>query len=133
MANVCLPFCFISFLLCLVVSVQCRRVKGLNSPAGHSPSESYFPVHIGPQDGLKDSNRIQRLPGQPTGADFGQYAGHVTVDEAAGRALFYYFVESPHDPSSKPLALWLNGGMKIFCKVLRSENLMNFVHIKCRL
>nr|GLL48274.1 hypothetical protein C5167_038516 [Ipomoea trifida] len=96
---------------------ECRRVKGLDSPADHqrqlsySPSEpAYFPVYTGRQYGLKESNRIQRLPGQPTGADFGQYAGHVTVDEAAGRALFYYFVESPQQPSSKPLVLWLNGG-----------------------
>nr|GMD91448.1 putative serine carboxypeptidase-like 23 [Ipomoea batatas] len=98
---------------------ECRRVKGLDSSADHhhqrqlsySPSEpAYFPVYTGRQGGLKESNRIQRLPGQPTGADFGQYAGHVTVDEAAGRALFYYFVESPQQPSSKPLVLWLNGG-----------------------
>ncbi|KAL6215519.1 hypothetical protein ACLB2K_014948 [Fragaria x ananassa] len=35
---------------------------------------------------------------------------YVTVDPKAGRALFYYFVESPQDSSSKPLVLWLNGG-----------------------
>ncbi|GLJ25039.1 hypothetical protein SUGI_0479230 [Cryptomeria japonica] len=58
----------------------------------------------GPSDDL-----VQRLPGQPS-VKFKQYAGYVDVDEKAGRALFYYFVEAEHDAHSKPLALWLNGG-----------------------
>ncbi|KAJ7518690.1 hypothetical protein O6H91_20G003600 [Diphasiastrum complanatum] len=49
------------------------------------------------------------LPGQPI-VSFRQYAGYVTVDERAGRALFYYFTEAESDSSSKPLTLWLNGG-----------------------
>ena len=55
-------------------------------------------------------DKIESLPGQPEGVDFDQYAGYVTVDAEAGRALFYYFVESPKDSSTKPLVLWLNGG-----------------------
>ncbi|KAF9587701.1 hypothetical protein IFM89_004678, partial [Coptis chinensis] len=39
-----------------------------------------------------------------------KYSGYVTVDPTAGRALFYYFVESPQNSSSNPLLLWLNGG-----------------------
>ncbi len=35
---------------------------------------------------------------------------YVTVDEAAGRALFYVMVESESSPASDPLLLWLNGG-----------------------
>ncbi|PWA98853.1 serine carboxypeptidase-like 26 [Artemisia annua] len=50
------------------------------------------------------------LPGQPAGFAFKQYAGHVTVNESAQRALFYYFVESACESSTKPLILWLNGG-----------------------
>lgn len=52
------------------------------------------------------------LPGQePAQVSFKQYAGYVVTDAAAGRALFYYFVEAEsHDPLSKPLTLWLNGG-----------------------
>ena len=50
------------------------------------------------------------LPGQPTGFAFKQYAGHITVNESAQRALFYYFVESACESSTKPLILWLNGG-----------------------
>nr|DAD47316.1 TPA_asm: hypothetical protein HUJ06_017253 [Nelumbo nucifera] len=42
--------------------------------------------------------------------NFNQYGGYVTVDGSAGRALFYYFVEAP-DAMSKPLVLWLNGGV----------------------
>lgn len=71
------------------------------------------PVYVGPQDGLKEADKIDALPGQPNlspGEKFNQYAGYVTVDPIAGRALFYYFVESPQDSSTKPLVLWLNGG-----------------------
>jgi serine carboxypeptidase-like clade 2 len=34
----------------------------------------------------------------------------VTVDEDAGRALFYVLAESTDDPKRDPLVLWLNGG-----------------------
>ncbi|KAJ8762166.1 hypothetical protein K2173_007320 [Erythroxylum novogranatense] len=67
-------------------------------------------VYIGPQDGLMEADKISALPGQPEGVNFNQYAGYVTVDPKNGRALFYYFVESPYESSTKPLVLWLNGG-----------------------
>ncbi|KAF8022939.1 hypothetical protein BT93_F0452 [Corymbia citriodora subsp. variegata] len=67
-------------------------------------------VYVGPQEGLMEADKITALPGQPNGVDFDQYAGYVTVDPKAGRALFYYFVESPQNSSTKPLLLWLNGG-----------------------
>ncbi|GLT92232.1 hypothetical protein SLE2022_100800 [Rubroshorea leprosula] len=75
-------------------------------------TESNFspPVYLGSQEGLMKADKIEALPGQPHGVDFDQYAGYVTVDAKAGRALFYYFVESPHNSSTKPLVLWLNGG-----------------------
>ncbi|KQK02237.1 hypothetical protein BRADI_2g00262v3 [Brachypodium distachyon] len=40
------------------------------------------------------------------------YSGYVTVDAAAGRALFYWLIEasSTAAPDSAPLVLWLNGG-----------------------
>jgi serine carboxypeptidase-like clade 2 len=65
------------------------------SNEGHMQEADYLP------DGL---------PGQPTGIKFKQYAGYVTVDVQAGRALFYYFTEAVRDPSKQPLVLWLNGG-----------------------
>ncbi|KAF2300035.1 hypothetical protein GH714_007089 [Hevea brasiliensis] len=67
-------------------------------------------MHIEPQHGLMQADKIVALPGQPDGVDFDQYSGYVTVDPKAGRALFYYFVESPHNFLTKPLVLWLNGG-----------------------
>ncbi|XP_076957529.1 serine carboxypeptidase 1-like [Bidens hawaiensis] len=70
----------------------------------------YSPVYVGPQDGLKDADKISELPGQPAGTDFDQYSGYVTVDPSHGRALFYYLAESPVNSSTNPLVLWLNGG-----------------------
>ncbi|PIA48349.1 hypothetical protein AQUCO_01400747v1, partial [Aquilegia coerulea] len=62
-----------------------------------------------PQEGLKEKDRIEKLPGQPN-VDFTQYGGYVTVDEKAGRAFYYYFTEAEHNKQAKPLILWLNGG-----------------------
>ncbi|KAK7291136.1 hypothetical protein RIF29_06045 [Crotalaria pallida] len=68
-------------------------------------------VYVEQQSGLKEGDKVKALPGQPKqGVDFDQYAGYVTVDPKAGRALFYYFVESPLNSSTMPLVLWLNGG-----------------------
>ncbi|XP_027155772.1 serine carboxypeptidase-like 27 [Coffea eugenioides] len=60
----------------------------------------------------QESDRIIRLPGQPANITFSQYSGYVTVDKIAGRALFYWLIESPasEKPETKPLVLWLNGG-----------------------
>ena len=69
-------------------------------------------VYKGSQHGKKESDKILRLPGQPKGPKFNQYSGYVTVDPKHGKALFYYFVESTHASSRKPLVLWLNGGTK---------------------
>ncbi|KAJ1405235.1 Serine carboxypeptidase, serine active site [Sesbania bispinosa] len=58
---------------------------------------------------LPEADKISRLPGQPH-VKFQQYSGYIMVDDNQQRALFYYFVEAEHDPASKPLVLWLNGG-----------------------
>ncbi|KAI3947637.1 hypothetical protein MKX01_034302 [Papaver californicum] len=74
-------------------------------------STEYSPVYMSPQEGLKEADKIDSLPGQPEqGVNFDQYSGYVTVDGGKGRALFYYFVESPQNTSTNPLVLWLNGG-----------------------
>ncbi|RWR90010.1 serine carboxypeptidase II-3-like protein [Cinnamomum micranthum f. kanehirae] len=67
-------------------------------------------VYVGPQDGLMEGDKITELPGSPNPVSFDQYSGYVTVDPVHGRALFYYFTESPENASTKPLVLWLNGG-----------------------
>lgn len=63
-----------------------------------------------------DGDKITSLPGQPP-VKFQQYGGYITVDEQQYRALFYYFVEAEVDPASKPLVLWLNGGMLIHTSI----------------
>lgn len=60
----------------------------------------------------KEGDRIASLPGQPP-VNFRQYSGYITVDEKQQRSYFYYFVEAETEPASKPLVLWLNGGMGI--------------------
>lgn len=57
-----------------------------------------------------DANLIEKLPGAPA-VPFAMRSGYITVDEKAGRALFFWFVEANvADPASAPLTLWLNGG-----------------------
>lgn len=60
----------------------------------------------------KEADKITAFPGQPE-VSFRQYSGYITVDEKGQRSYFYYFVEAETDPASKPLVLWLNGGIKI--------------------
>ena len=55
------------------------------------------------------ADRIWALPGQPE-VSFEQFSGYVTVNRAAGRALFYWLTEASIQPLSKPLVIWLNGG-----------------------
>ncbi|XP_011009402.1 PREDICTED: serine carboxypeptidase-like 25 isoform X2 [Populus euphratica] len=56
----------------------------------------------------EEADRISSLPGQPN-VSFQQFSGYVTVNKVVGRALFYWLTEAVHDPSSKPLVVWLNG------------------------
>ncbi|TYJ37415.1 hypothetical protein E1A91_A05G374100v1 [Gossypium mustelinum] len=62
--------------------------------------------------GDQTSDKITELPGQPKNVGFNQYSGYVTLNQQAGRALFYWLIESPvsRKPESRPLVLWLNGG-----------------------
>ena len=62
--------------------------------------------------GDQNLDKITELPGQPKNVEFNQYSGYVTVNEQAGRALFYWLIESPVNrrPETRPLVLWLNGG-----------------------
>jgi len=63
-----------------------------------------------PAPGSKEADRIIALPGQPPLVRLQQYSGYINFDQAAGKSLFYYFVEAPAEPAQKPLVLWLNGG-----------------------
>uniref|UniRef100_A0A7R9YTY5 Carboxypeptidase n=1 Tax=Chlamydomonas euryale TaxID=1486919 RepID=A0A7R9YTY5_9CHLO len=57
-----------------------------------------------------EADRVLSLPGWGDLDHFSVFAGYITVDEAAGRALFYVYVESERSPEDDPLVLWLNGG-----------------------
>nr|XP_043630089.1 serine carboxypeptidase 1-like [Erigeron canadensis] len=98
-----------------------KRSKSSPVPNAWSVSDEtthqYSPVYIAQQDGLAQLDKINALPGQPAGVNLNQYSGYVTVNQNAGRAVFYYFVESPTDSSTKPLVLWLNGGIFSFDRI----------------
>ena len=70
------------------------------------------------QDGLKEKDIIQKLPGQPS-VSFKQYGGYITINATAGRAFYYYFTEAqdPEKAQDLPLLLWLNGGICIYFKL----------------
>lgn len=81
------------------------------------------------ESSLSQPDRINQLPGQPQ-VNFQQFSGYVTVDEKKTRALFYYFVEAEGDPDSKPLVLWLNGGLflqlLIFCRAVIRTHIFGY-------
>ncbi|PIN06130.1 Serine carboxypeptidases (lysosomal cathepsin A) [Handroanthus impetiginosus] len=115
------PLFLLPLFFCLLTLCNANQANNLHKLLKSRKSQSfsisdlyaerdYSPVYTSPQDGLMQADKIDKLPGQPDNVNFDQYAGYVTVDPQAGRALFYYFVESPTDSSTKPLVLWLNGG-----------------------
>eukprot|EP01018_Ginkgo_biloba_P025460 Gb_33476 [translate_table: standard] len=54
--------------------------------------------------------RLTSVPGYNGSLPSEQYAGYVTVDEAHGKYLYYYFVTSQGNAAKDPVVLWLNGG-----------------------
>ncbi|KAM3220135.1 hypothetical protein P3S67_019876 [Capsicum chacoense] len=92
---------------------QTKKLSASNVNEGQVETDERVDSEFGsiiPQKGSKEDDRISALPGQSSGLNFDQYSGYITVDADAGGALFYYFTESTHDPSTKPLVLSLNGG-----------------------
>ncbi|CAL4991163.1 unnamed protein product [Urochloa decumbens] len=73
-----------------------------------------LPLASGSLKHSQDNDLIQGLPGRPNDVRFDMYGGYITVDEEAGRALYYWFQEADSsngtDPATAPLVLWLNGG-----------------------
>ncbi|GBF96984.1 serine carboxypeptidase-like [Raphidocelis subcapitata] len=53
---------------------------------------------------------ITHVPGFQGPLPSKHYGGYITVDEAAGRHLYYYVALSESDPAGDPVLLWLNGG-----------------------
>ena len=96
---------------------QLKQLAGIDTSLfevhGNVDESNIDVVHDGQRldepEGLKEKDRIGRLPGQPK-VNFTHYGGYVTVNKTAGRALYYYFAEAHHNKDSLPLLLWLNGG-----------------------
>ena len=88
------------------------RVKGGSERSSSSSEEEE-------EEDAAMADRVYELPGQPHGTlSLVQYAGYVTVNQSAGRALFYWLVEATsfHNRdnlhhNTSPLVLWLNGGI----------------------
>ncbi|GFQ02239.1 serine carboxypeptidase-like 33 [Phtheirospermum japonicum] len=85
------------FMLFIIISLVALNAC-CNIKASNVESEEY------------ERDRVIRLPGQPKRPNVSQFSGYITVNEAHGRALFYWFFESQSQPTNKPLLLWLNGG-----------------------
>lgn len=89
--------------ICLILFLEPLKIVGRPSHELSNNKKSYSSWGSSTEDLVTD------LPGQPS-VNFKHYAGHVSVNENNGRALFYWFYESSIDPQDKPLVLWLNGG-----------------------
>lgn len=61
---------------------------------------SYVPGH----------GEITEVPGFDGPLPSKHYGGYITVDEEAGRHLYYYVAMSEGDPQGDPVLLWMNGG-----------------------
>ncbi|MCO5595213.1 hypothetical protein L7F22_049252 [Adiantum nelumboides] len=84
---------------------RCSSAHGNSFQCIHERGKNYIITKA------QEDDRIIELPGQPADTlSLSQYAGYVTVNETAGRALYYWLVEATFDAASRPLVLWLNGG-----------------------
>jgi serine carboxypeptidase-like clade 2 len=98
-------------ILCgFLVEHQHNVLAGSETSAGQHSTRPTYNHPREPWRDAQDRDRITQLPGQPENVEFAQYSGYVTVNQQAGRALFYWLTEATKNPSSKPLVLWLNGG-----------------------
>ncbi|KAL3616297.1 Serine carboxypeptidase-like 20 [Castilleja foliolosa] len=66
---------------------------------------SFTPALSAPEAAL-----VSTLPGFNGTLPSKHYSGYITLDEAHGKKLFYYFVESERNSAKDPIVLWLNGG-----------------------
>ena len=58
----------------------------------------------------KHADEVTHIPGLQTRLQSKHYGGYITVDEANGRHMYFYFVTSQGNAAKDPLVLWLNGG-----------------------
>ena len=94
---------YLTFVLVLILALHSIATLGKNDEIVDWTNE-------------QDAERIIGLPGQPTNVDFAQYSRYITVEKNIDRDLFYCLIATTEDPYSKPLFLWLNGGIYYFEK-----------------
>nr|GEU54802.1 putative reverse transcriptase domain-containing protein [Tanacetum cinerariifolium] len=85
------------------------RVKDIKrSLMDHATNNDHRHVYtyVGPQDGLKDADKISELPGQPAGADFDQYSGYVTVDPDHGMDECLALADLGASINLMPISVW---------------------------
>lgn len=57
------------------------------------------------------ADQITALPGaESLDVTFNQFSGYLNINEATGKNIHYWFVESEVDPENAPLVFWTNGG-----------------------
>ncbi|CAB9498418.1 Carboxypeptidase Y homolog A [Seminavis robusta] len=85
-----------------------RRSKSQHTATKTVSRGAVIDLSVYTEDAQKDF--IPSLPGLDYDPGFKQFAGYLTVDEAHGRRIFYWYVESQSNPSDDPVVLWTNGG-----------------------
>jgi len=75
----------------------------------------------------KEQDKVSKLPGQNFNVSFAHYSGFVATNEQLGRALFYWLFEAVEDAKSKPLVLWLNGGLLDKISIPKISPFYNFI------
>ncbi|PNW79430.1 hypothetical protein CHLRE_09g414800v5 [Chlamydomonas reinhardtii] len=112
-------------------AARLNALKDVSQPQGGVPAHKQIAARLEALRARPDEyseaaldDLVPHLPGWGSVDDFNLFAGYVTVDEEAGRALFYVLAEAVDEPpaaagragregagaATKPLLLWLNGG-----------------------
>lgn len=59
----------------------------------------------------QNSDKVVNLPEQPSNPKISHFSGYVNVNQENTRALFFWFFEALSEAPTRPLVLWLNGGI----------------------
>nr|QKY15203.1 serine carboxypeptidase 24 isoform a (SCPL24) [Polytomella parva] len=100
-------FCIISSSWTAVLGARIKNIPFLGQNVEKDIKQQLWgwPSYI--DEALAD--KVDSLPGWGEYIESNLFSGYITVDDKAGRALFYALAENPQ-PQNVPLLLWLNGG-----------------------